>query len=100
MPSEFNNMTVDLSGELFSSALQSVSDGLFIFDNNRRLIFANSQAEKLQAKVTRLRLGSRCCEMLWQTGDNDNCVVDRAIDHGHKLEFEIAASGANDKSIL
>jgi len=100
MSQELKNLPCDISAELFNSALQAVTDGLFIFDNNRRLIFANPSAEALQSKVMRLRLGSRCCEMLWQTGDNDNCVVDRAVDSGHKLEFEIPANTATDKPIL
>jgi len=100
MAQEFKNFSGDISAELFNSALQAVTDGLFIFDNNRRLIFANPQAEALQSKVGRLRLGSRCCEMLWQTGDNDNCVVDRAVDNGHKLEFEIPGTAATDRPIL
>ncbi len=81
-----------LSLALAASALQSVTDGIFLFDSGRRLIFANDQAEALQSTVTRLRMGCRCCDLFWQTEDTHSCVVDRALENSHKLEFEIASN--------
>ena len=97
-----NKSTTDASADtdrpmpakLLINALQTVTDGLFLFDSNRRLIFANQQAEALQSTVGRLRMGCRCCDLLWQTDENESCVVDRAIDNGLKLEFEIPSNVA------
>jgi len=91
-----SNSSVDtsspLSLALAASALQSVTDGIFLFDSGRRLVFANDQAEALQSTVTRLRMGCRCCDLFWQTEDTHSCVVDRALENSHKLEFEIASN--------
>ncbi|HEV8370304.1 MAG TPA: ATP-binding protein [Pyrinomonadaceae bacterium] len=81
-----------LPPELLINALEAMTDGLFLFDSSRLLLLANQQAESLQSNVTRLRIGSRCCEMFWQDGDPNTCVVDRALENGLKLEFEIPAS--------
>ena len=74
---------------LLTSALEALTDGVFLFDNNRRLLFANHQAEELQSSISRLRTGSRCCEMFWNSEDGESCVVDRAAQNGLRLEFEI-----------
>ena len=78
-----------MSPELLTRALHAVADGLFLFDSEKHLIFANQQAHILQSNISRLRIGSRCCEMFWRTGEDEGCVVDRALDNGLKLEFEI-----------
>jgi PAS domain S-box-containing protein len=78
-----------LSQDLAIAALKGVSDSVFLFDSQRRLVFANEPAESLQSNFSRLRLGSKCCDMFWQSGENDSCVVDRAMENGLKLEFEI-----------
>jgi hypothetical protein len=78
-----------LTPDFLVRALQACTDGLFLFDCDKRLIFANQRAESLQANVSRLRIGSRCCEMFWNSEGGDNCVVDRALQNGLKLEFEI-----------
>jgi PAS domain S-box-containing protein len=82
-----SNMTLELS----IAALGGVADSVFLFNSEKRLVFANSPAQELQSNFSRLRLGSKCCEMFWQTGENDGCVVDRAMDNGYKIEFEIPA---------
>jgi PAS domain S-box-containing protein len=86
-----------LTPDFLVRALQACTDGLFLFDSDKRLIFANQQAETLQANVSRLRIGSRCCEMFWNSEGGENCVVDRALQNGLKLEFEIP--GAKPLSI-
>ena len=78
-----------MSHELLTRALQAVADGLFLFDSEKRLIFANQRAQVLQSNLSRLRIGSRCCEMFWRTGEDEGCVVDRALDNGLNIEFEI-----------
>lgn len=81
-----------ISQELLLGAMQSVTDGLFLFDSGRQLIFANQQAEALQSTASKLRTGCRCCDLFWRTAENESCVVDRALDNGLKLEFEIPSS--------
>src|SRR5262249_60908964 len=36
----------------------------------------------------RSQIGSRCCGMFWRGSESANCVVDRAMATGHKVEFE------------
>jgi PAS domain S-box-containing protein len=86
-----NELKSPASQELAIAALQGVSDSIFLFNSDRRLAFANEPAEALQGNFSRLRIGSRCCDMFWQTGESDGCVVDRAMNNGHKLEFELPA---------
>ncbi|HEY6804017.1 MAG TPA: ATP-binding protein [Pyrinomonadaceae bacterium] len=96
MTQEFTPKTADsqssLTPDFLARALEACTDGLFLFDSDKRLIFANQQAESLQANVSRLRIGSRCCEMFWNSEGGENCVVDRASQNGLKLEFEIPGS--------
>jgi PAS domain S-box-containing protein len=91
MTSEFHPKT-ELSAELLVRLLQAATNSLFLFDNDKRLIFANEKAEELQATVSRLRVGARCCEMLWNSEGAEGCVVDRALQNELKLEFEIPGS--------
>ena len=81
-----------LSLPLVLKGLQFVNDGVFLFDSERRLTFANQQAEALQSSISRLRMRCRCCDLFWQTEDSESCVVDRALDNGLKLEFEIPST--------
>jgi PAS domain S-box-containing protein len=91
MTSELNT-TTELAVETLLHALQAVTNSLFLFDHHKRLIFANEKAEALQANVSRLRVGARCCEMLWNSEGGEECVVDRALQNELKLEFEIPGS--------
>lgn len=89
-----------LSQDLSVAALQGIRDSVFLFDAERHLVFANEPGETLQANFSRLRLGSKCCDMFWQSGEQDSCVVDRAIENGHKLEFEIPARPGQDHPLF
>ncbi len=109
MVQEFNENSVQKSpadpqsmliSDVLISTLHAVQDGLFLFNQHRKLIFANSRAEVLQSRATRLRVPNRCCEMFWHTDESDNCVVDRAIENCHKLEFEISSCAASDAPLL
>jgi len=83
-----------LSDDLLRRALLAVTDGVFLFDGQKVLTFANAQAEELQSNISRLKVGSRCCDMFWQAGEWGSCVVDRALDNGQRLEFELPASAS------
>jgi len=83
-----------LSDDLLRRALLAVADGLFLFDSQKLLTFANAQAEALQSNISRLRLGTRCCDMFWQAGERGSCVVDRALDTGQKVEIELPANAS------
>jgi PAS domain S-box-containing protein len=99
-PGSDDSANPQLSTELLTIALHAVADGLFLFDSQKRLMFANQKAEALQSKTTRLRVGSRCCEMFWHSGESENCVVDRALDNGLKLEFEIPGTIGNTRPLF
>src|ERR1700752_492569 len=91
-----NGLPLDIFGE----ALNAVSDSVFLFDKGRRLVFANPAARALQSSTGKFRMLVRCCDMFWQTGEESNCVVDRALDNGHKIEFEIPAKSEFGTPIL
>src|SRR5262245_27421432 len=79
-----------LPADITVAAMQGLPNGLFLFDTQRRLVFANTKAK--QVHVT-LQLGASCCEMFWPA-ENGSCVVDRALDTDTRLEFEMTAKGS------
>jgi PAS domain S-box-containing protein len=94
MTSEFNDQNSSkaqscLPTDFLIRTLHAVTDGLFLFDSAKRLVLANPQAEIIQSKFSQLRILSRCCEMFWNSDRGHGCVVDRALENGLKLEFEI-----------
>jgi hypothetical protein len=84
-----------ISGGMGQDALLAMSDAVYLFDRQKRLVLINSQGQLLQASGIKPLLGTSCCQMFWQTGERANCVVDRALESGQKVEFEFLTVGGN-----
>jgi PAS domain S-box-containing protein len=89
-----------ISGEIVQEALLAIADGIFLFDREKRLLLVNSQGEFLQAGGEPPLPGTRCCQMFWQAGDTSNCVVDRALESGQRVSFEVAVVGGLESPVL
>src|SRR4030095_11923351 len=95
---DFSARAPNLPSVITIAALQLVPDSVFLFDSQRRLVFANPKAEQLHPSSS-LVPGTKCCQMFWST-ENGTCVVDRALDNNRKLEFEMFSRDAKEIPLL
>jgi PAS domain S-box-containing protein len=89
-----------ISGGMGQDALLAMSDAVYLFDRQKRLVLINSQGQLLQASGIKPLLGTSCCQMFWQTGERANCVVDRALESGQKVEFEFLTVGGVESPVF
>ena len=92
--------SASISDGMGQDALLAMSDAVYLFDRQKRLVLINSQGQLLQANGTKPLLGTSCCQMFWQTGERANCVVDRALESGQKVEFEFLTVGGVESPVL
>lgn len=76
---------------LLDAALDSLPDGFFLFDAERRLTRVNPAGAELELAETAPLEGRRCCEMFWRVAEATECVVDRALRSGETVEVEMLA---------
>lgn len=77
-------------------AFDLLPDAVFIFDDTRRLVRANSASKQLQGETAP---GDPCCQMFWYVEGAEGCVVDRAIESGERVEVEIPTGAESNQSI-
>ena len=85
---------------LLDAAFDAISDGLYLFDSDRRLSRINPAGASLEALEATKLTGRRCCEMFWRVADADECVVDRSIRTGEVVEVELLAGTYGDRPTL
>ncbi|MEP6636230.1 MAG: PAS domain-containing protein, partial [Acidobacteriota bacterium] len=90
----------DLPADLFTAICDSFPDGIFAFDQHGRLTTANQIGALLQGPEAGPLIGKSCCEMFWRAPGSENCIVDRAIKTGVRVEVEILAGERPGKPIL
>lgn len=83
--------------QLLMSAFATLPDAVYLFGNDRRLVFANRSAASREAD--KLENGKACCEMFWHVEGADECVVDRALRTREKVEVEIQSGPDGQDSI-
>ncbi len=79
------------SAPLLEAAFDALPDGLYLFDEERRLSRINPAGERLEALEDMQLAGRLCCEMFWRVAGATECVVDRAIRNGEAVEVEVMA---------
>ncbi len=77
-------------------AFDLLPDAVFVFDDARRLVRANSASKQLQGETA---TGDHCCQMFWYVEGAEGCVVDRAIESCERVEVEIPIGSESNQSI-
>ncbi len=106
MPDETNTTYLDdsassepASAELLASFCNALPDPIYAFDSQGVLTTANNSGALLQGRSANWLKGKRCCEMFWRVDGAENCIVDRALATGQRVEVELLA-GAEAKPTL
>lgn len=97
MPDDSSLMSQRTKEIMLIEAFDSLPDAVYLFAGDRRLVKANEAAAQLQGGDS--LKGRRCCEMFWRVEGAEGCVVDRALQTGHRVEVEVLAGPAGNKSI-
>lgn len=88
------------SGTVLEAAFDVLSDAIYLFDHNHRLNRFNLAATMLDGERSESLPGRRCCDMFWRVEENEQCVVDRAVASGSRVEVEMLAGVNGDQPIL
>ncbi|MDX6710495.1 MAG: hypothetical protein QOH96_1511 [Blastocatellia bacterium] len=86
----------DAKGE-WEKTFDSMSDGVFLFDEKATLIRANRAGAEMEGADFKSLIGKRCCEIL-ATGSGQECFVGPAIKNGLRVVREIVTK-RNSKAI-
>ena len=75
----------------WQATFDALPDGVFMFDVHRRMSRMNRAALDLDNGGAMFLQVRRCCEMFWRVEGAEECVVDRALKSGEKIEIEMLA---------
>jgi PAS domain S-box-containing protein len=78
---------VERAKRAWEATFDAMSDGVFIFTNERRLARVNRAGASLEARSPHEILGRRCCDILRASG-GEGCVVERAVAAGLPVTVE------------
>ncbi|HEY0378415.1 MAG TPA: PAS domain-containing protein [Pyrinomonadaceae bacterium] len=101
--------TTDLAGDclphadadahsILGAAFDALPDAFYLFDSEKRLSRTNRPGELLE-NAEGLK-GRRCCEMFWRVEGSAECLVERAVACGEKVEVEVLAGPESDRPTL
>ncbi|HEX8922713.1 MAG TPA: PAS domain-containing protein, partial [Pyrinomonadaceae bacterium] len=79
------------SSEILSAAMLALPDAFYLFDAEKHLSRTNRAGALLENMDAEALMGRRCCEMFWRVEDAPECLVERALAGGEKVEVEILA---------
>lgn len=99
-PADDSRTDSDLPPDLFASACDAFPNGVYAFDRHGRLTTANRAGALLQGRSAGPLIGKSCCEMFWREPGSENCVVDRALRTGERVEVEMLAGDDAGKPTL
>ena len=68
---------VERAKRTWETTFDAMSDGIFIFSNERRLLRVNRAGAGLESAAPHELLGRRCCDIL-RPGRGEGCIVERA----------------------
>ncbi len=75
--------------QTWEATFDAMSDGVFIFDNDRRLMRVNRAGAAMESASPRALLGRRCCDILSAgTAAPGPCVIERVISAGRGVTLE------------
>ncbi len=78
---------VERAKQTWEATFDAMSDGIFIFSNERRLMRVNRAGALLEAAGPRELLGRRCCDIL-RAGRGEGCIIERATAEGRPVTLE------------
>ena len=91
---------VEPASAVLEAAFEELSDAIYLFDQRRCLSRFNLAAATLDGAHSETLAGRRCCDMFWRVEENEQCVVDRAMESGSRVEVEMLAGANGDQPIL
>ena len=97
LPEDSSQISQPANLLMLSEAFDALPDAVYLFNENGRLVQANSAAAVMQPGE--LREGKACCEMFWRVEGAVGCIVDRALQTREKVEVEILAGAEGKDSI-
>ncbi|MDT4895165.1 MAG: hypothetical protein QOH25_242 [Acidobacteriota bacterium] len=86
--------------EVLSAAFDALPDAFYLFDAEKHLSRTNRAGALLENAEAESLVGRRCCEMFWRVEDAPECLVERALAGGEKVEVEILAGERGDRPTL
>jgi PAS domain S-box-containing protein len=89
-----------VTAEALYAALDALPDAFYLFDAQKRLSRTNRAGAQLEKSAEAALTGRRCCEMFWRVEGAEECLVERALASGEKVEVEIAAGERLDRAML
>jgi PAS domain S-box-containing protein len=88
------------STEVLSAVLNALPDAFYLFDAGKHLSRTNRAGALLERTEAESLLGRRCCEMFWRVEGTYECLVERALASGEKIEVEVLAGEKADRPTL
>jgi len=88
------------SADILSAAFDALPDAVYLFDASRCLSRINRTALQIERVESDPLRGRRCCEMFWRVEGAEECVVERAVASGEKVEVEVMAGERGDRPML
>src|ERR1700730_4518061 len=79
----------EVSRDVLDAAFQALPDAIYLFDQHRCLSRFTLAAATLDGGRTNALAGRRCCDMFWRVEENEQCVVDRAVESESRIEVEM-----------
>lgn len=73
----------------WETTFNAMSDGIFIFDNQGRLIRVNRTGAAMEDTWPHLMLGRRCCDILRPGEAEEVCLVEKSISEGRSVTLEV-----------
>jgi PAS domain S-box-containing protein len=78
---------VERAKRTWETTFDAMSDGIFIFSNERRLMRVNRAGAGLESAEPHELLGQRCCDIL-RSGRGEGCIVERATAERRPVTIE------------
>jgi PAS domain S-box-containing protein len=72
----------------WESTFDAMSDGIFIFDREGRLVRVNRAGAAMDKAPPESLLGKKCCDIL-RTQDGTSCIVEQALRQPERINVEI-----------
>lgn len=79
----------------WESTFDAMSDGIFIFDKDGKLVRVNRAGATMDNAPPETLLGRQCCEILRTTSDGAACVVEQALRRSGSINLEITPQNLN-----
>lgn len=79
----------------WETTFDAMSDGIFIFNRNGELSRVNRAGAAMEAVHPRLLLGRQCCDILRTSGEEEGCVVEKALETCRSVTIEITPERLN-----